>query len=335
MRRTGRRGWSRTARRAASRARPCPSNIGAPSWDASSAARVPTARCWPRTAGCWPISPPRPRWACTTSTSPRNSLRRLEQVRDQAAELAASRDRVVAGQDAERRRIQRNLHDGVQQEIVALSARAGLVRQQLLRGDPAAADGLVDMQRDLASTLEDVREIAYAARGHRGSVQPGGIADGEACADATPAWPGPGNFPSGVKLFRAGEATVRSWTAARAMRRCFWPSPNATWAPSACCMNATPAGSRSGSPCGATTVTWWRTRSVTPSSRSGRDGAELLADIPVALYPVWLIVLSYRLPGHLADRVGFARRSSPRGPGSRASSTASGHMVMRGEGHTV
>ena len=54
-------------------ARPCPSNIGAPSWDASSAARVPTARCWPRTAGCWPISPPRPRWACTTSTSPRNS----------------------------------------------------------------------------------------------------------------------------------------------------------------------------------------------------------------------------------------------------------------------
>ena len=88
--------------------------------------------------------------------------RRIEEVRDQAAELAASRDRVVAGQDAERRRIQRNLHDGVQQEIVALSARAGLVRQQLLRGDPAAAGGLADMQRDLATTLQDVREIAYA-----------------------------------------------------------------------------------------------------------------------------------------------------------------------------
>ena len=88
--------------------------------------------------------------------------RRVEEVRDQAAELAASRDRVVAGQDAERRRIQRILHDGVQQEIVALSARAGLVRQQLLRGDLAAADGLADMQRDLAATLQDVREIAYA-----------------------------------------------------------------------------------------------------------------------------------------------------------------------------
>ena len=88
--------------------------------------------------------------------------RRIEKIRDQAAELAASRDRVVAGQDAERRRIQRVLHDGVQQEIVALSARAGLVREQLLRGDPAAADRLADMQRDLATTLRDVREIAYA-----------------------------------------------------------------------------------------------------------------------------------------------------------------------------
>jgi signal transduction histidine kinase len=78
-----------------------------------------------------------------------------------AAELAASRDRIVAGQDAERRRIQRVLHDGVQQEIVALTARAGLVRQRLLRGDPAAADAPADMQRDLATALRDVREIAY------------------------------------------------------------------------------------------------------------------------------------------------------------------------------
>jgi signal transduction histidine kinase len=79
-----------------------------------------------------------------------------------AAELAASRSRIVAGQDAERRRIQAVLHDGVQQEIVALSAKAGLVRQQLLRGEASAADGLAEMQRDLATTLQDVREIAYA-----------------------------------------------------------------------------------------------------------------------------------------------------------------------------
>ena len=36
------------------------------------------------------------------------------------------------------------------------------MRQQLLRGDPAAAEGLAEMQRDLATTLHDVREIAYA-----------------------------------------------------------------------------------------------------------------------------------------------------------------------------
>ena len=40
--------------------------------------------------------------------------------------------------------------------------KAGLVRQQLLRGDPAAAGGLADMQREVATTLRDVREIAYA-----------------------------------------------------------------------------------------------------------------------------------------------------------------------------
>jgi hypothetical protein len=85
---------------------------------------------------------------------------------------------------------------------------------------------------------------------------------------------------------------------------------------------------------------------VFAASRAGRTagprprqvancGLVLLAGIPVALYPVWLIVLSYRLPGQLADRAGSARRSSPTGPGSRASSAASGHMVMRGEGDTT
>jgi signal transduction histidine kinase len=53
------------------------------------------------------------------------------------------------------------LHDGVQQEIVALAAKPGLVRRQLARGDPAAADGLAEMQRDLATALRDMREIAY------------------------------------------------------------------------------------------------------------------------------------------------------------------------------
>ena len=87
---------------------------------------------------------------------------RMAQVAGQAAELAASRGRIVAGQDAERRRIQRVFHDGVQQEIVALTARAGLVRARLARGDAgAAAVAVAEMQRDLATALAGVREIAY------------------------------------------------------------------------------------------------------------------------------------------------------------------------------
>ena len=75
-----------------------------------------------------------------------------------------------------------------------------------------------------------------------------------------------------------------------------------------------------------------------PAHSLSRDityGAELLAGIPVALYPVWLIVLSYRLPGHLADRVGSARRSSrkrTREPGFLRGSRTHGHER---EGHTA
>ncbi len=84
------------------------------------------------------------------------------ELRHQTRELAASRDRVVQAQDVERRRIQQVLHDGVQQEIVALSAKIGLIRAQLRRGDTGVVDSLESVQRDLAAALRDVREIAYA-----------------------------------------------------------------------------------------------------------------------------------------------------------------------------
>ena len=61
-----------TELRPASPPRSFPSSTGAPPSGASSAARAPTGRCSPRTAGCWPTSPPRPRSACTTCTSPPN-----------------------------------------------------------------------------------------------------------------------------------------------------------------------------------------------------------------------------------------------------------------------
>jgi signal transduction histidine kinase len=87
---------------------------------------------------------------------------RVEVIHSQALELAASRDRVVEGQDAERRRIQRDLHDGIQQELVALSAKVSLAQQRLHRGEPAAADAIAELQRDVRTLIADVREFAYA-----------------------------------------------------------------------------------------------------------------------------------------------------------------------------
>ena len=87
---------------------------------------------------------------------------RLSQIELQAAELTASRGRVVAAQDAERRRIQRDLHDGVQQEVVALTAKLGLARQRLGRGDPSGERLLAELQDDLGGLLRALREVAYA-----------------------------------------------------------------------------------------------------------------------------------------------------------------------------
>jgi signal transduction histidine kinase len=86
----------------------------------------------------------------------------LAVIRRQANDLAASRARIVTAQDAERRRIQRNLHDGVQQEIVVLAAKLAMARQRLRRRDPSADDLLAEVQTDVTGLLNEVREFAHA-----------------------------------------------------------------------------------------------------------------------------------------------------------------------------
>jgi signal transduction histidine kinase len=87
---------------------------------------------------------------------------RLAVIRQQADDLAASRARIVTAQDAERRRIQRNLHDGVQQEIVVLAAKLAMARQRLRRADASADDLLAEVQADVTGLLNEVREFAHA-----------------------------------------------------------------------------------------------------------------------------------------------------------------------------
>ena len=84
----------------------------------------------------------------------------LDRLRLEAAELRASRRRLVLAADAERRRIERELHDGVQQHLVALAVNLQLARQ-LADDDPAAAKTLLEqMGRDVQQALDETSQLA-------------------------------------------------------------------------------------------------------------------------------------------------------------------------------
>jgi signal transduction histidine kinase len=75
-------------------------------------------------------------------------------------ELRASRLRIVATQDAERRRIERDLHDGAQQHLVALAVNARLARE-LVRSEPLEAEGLLgDVGLQAEEALRTLRDLA-------------------------------------------------------------------------------------------------------------------------------------------------------------------------------
>ncbi len=75
-------------------------------------------------------------------------------------ELRASRQRLVAAQDEERRRLERNLHDGAQQNLVALKVKLGLA-EAFAERDPAKAKELVgQLKADADDALETLRDLA-------------------------------------------------------------------------------------------------------------------------------------------------------------------------------
>jgi signal transduction histidine kinase len=75
-------------------------------------------------------------------------------------DLRASRQRLVAAQDEERRRLERNLHDGAQQNLVALKVKLGLA-EALAEKDPARVRELVgELKADADEALETLRDLA-------------------------------------------------------------------------------------------------------------------------------------------------------------------------------
>ena len=97
----------------------------------------------------------------------------VEQLRREADELWASRTRLVLAADADRRRIERELHDGAQQDLVGLAVKLQQARG-LVDSDPAAAGVLVDeMRGDVRESLDRLRSLAQ--RIHPPQLEAGGL----------------------------------------------------------------------------------------------------------------------------------------------------------------
>ena len=85
---------------------------------------------------------------------------RLEaELRARLQELQGSRSRVVEAQQNERRRLERNLHDGAQQRLVALALELGLLADQA-NNDPATQERLKHARSEVAESLDELRDIA-------------------------------------------------------------------------------------------------------------------------------------------------------------------------------
>jgi signal transduction histidine kinase len=76
------------------------------------------------------------------------------------AELAASRARLVSAGDEERRRLERNLHDGAQQRLVSLSLSMRLAQAKLTSNPERAKELLTEAKVELDVALEELRELA-------------------------------------------------------------------------------------------------------------------------------------------------------------------------------
>ncbi|MFF8810929.1 sensor histidine kinase [Streptomyces pactum] len=117
-------------------------------------------------------------------------------------ELVSSRARLVDAFEAERRRIERDLHDGAQQRLVALSMTLGLARLDAPPGSPLAAQ-LTVAQRQAGEALAELRELINGI--HPQVLTDRGLPD--ACADAADRSPVPvevrfdlpGRLPSAVE----------------------------------------------------------------------------------------------------------------------------------------
>jgi signal transduction histidine kinase len=82
------------------------------------------------------------------------------ELRAQLAELRASRTRIVQAGDDERRRLERNLHDGAQQRLLSLGLALQLARAEIGDGTNGASSLLTEAEDELRAALDELRELA-------------------------------------------------------------------------------------------------------------------------------------------------------------------------------
>jgi signal transduction histidine kinase len=88
------------------------------------------------------------------------NVRLTEELKATIEELRASRQRIVAAQDEERRRLERNIHDGAQQQLVALAVKLRLA-ETLSERDPTKAKELIaQVKAETGEALENLRDLA-------------------------------------------------------------------------------------------------------------------------------------------------------------------------------
>ena len=85
----------------------------------------------------------------------------LDEVRRQARELQASRSRIVEAGDTARRQIERDIHDGVQQHLVALAVKVRLIKQLQSQNSGKATEVLDSLGEDLGDALQELRDLAH------------------------------------------------------------------------------------------------------------------------------------------------------------------------------
>jgi signal transduction histidine kinase len=92
-------------------------------------------------------------------------LRERQALRDQNAELVdelrGSRERIVATADAERRRLERDLHDGAQQHLVLLALKLGMADRMIDKNPVGAHEINAELKRDLDRALAELRALAH------------------------------------------------------------------------------------------------------------------------------------------------------------------------------